>query len=85
MDAMERRAFGLGLTQVFARVGQDPLVHVVADGSNGEWKLACGSTWFHESTVAGTKDHPTCIRCIVEDMWWWQRLRGATKPATFIR
>jgi hypothetical protein len=73
MSASERQMFALKFTNVFARIGHDPLVHILSDGSNGEWKMCCSSTWFHESTVSGTKDNPTCLMCIVEDAAWWRR------------
>lgn len=79
MDGEERRMFALKFTDVFARIGHDPLVHILSDGSGGEWKACCSSTWFLESTVKSTKDAPTCLMCIVEDARWWSDLRGAAK------
>jgi hypothetical protein len=73
LDAGERRAFALKFTDVFAVIGFDPLVHILSDGSGGEWKACCSTTWFHESTVRRSEGPPTCLRCIVEDAAWWRR------------
>lgn len=72
------------VTMAFAIIHGDPLVHILSNGSNGEWQLCCGNHWFTE-VLRPDVAVPTCLQCIVEDARWWRSLRGAVKQATFMR
>ncbi len=64
----------IGVTEHFAKIARDNLVHILSDGSGGEWKLCCGNHWFDE-ILRPDLAFPTCLACIVEDARWWAQFK----------